>query len=103
MKVWLLATLAILPWSALAQIQVFQFDGTTETAVGSLCNVGPATPGDTLETRFRVRNIGSGPATFQTLGFTDAAGVHPSQDGFQIAAAPSLPYIIAPGNFAEFR
>jgi hypothetical protein len=91
--------LSLLPLSALAQIQVFQFDGTTETAVGALVNVGTATPGDTLETRFRVRNIGSGAATFQTLSI---AG-----DGFQISAKPTLPYTLAPysgpASEAEFR
>lgn len=96
MKTRLLA-LWILPLSALAQIQVFTFNGTTETPVGSLFNVGSATPGDTLETRFRVRNEGSGSATFQTLSLAGS--------GFQLVSAsvPSLPYIIAPGNYAEFR
>ena len=96
MKRFLLA-FSLLPIAAVAQIQVFQFNGTTETPVGSLFNVGSAAPGDTLETRFRVRNTGSGPATFQTLSLAGS--------GFQLVAAsvPSLPYIIAPGNFAEFR
>ncbi|HUJ49981.1 MAG TPA: hypothetical protein VLW25_07265, partial [Bryobacteraceae bacterium] len=67
MKTRLLLVLALLPLSALAQIQVFVFNGTSETSAGSFFNVGAATPGDTLETRFRVRNEGSGPATFQTL------------------------------------
>ncbi len=95
MKPRLLLTLSLFPLSALAQIQVFQFNGTTETAVGGLFNVGSATPGDTLDTRFRVRNIGAGPATFQTLSLAGS--------GFQIVAQPSLPYIIAPGSEAEFR
>ena len=97
MKFRLFTALAILPLSAIAQIQVFQFDGTTETPVASLYSVGSAVPGDTLETRFRVRNEGTGPATLQTLSL--------SGSGFQIvpASAPSLPYVIAPGNFAEFR
>ena len=94
MRPWLLAALSLLPLPATAQIQVFEYNGTTETPVGGLYNVGSATPGDTLETRFRVRNTGTGPATFLTLSL---AGT-----GFQIAAAPSLPYIIAPGSEAEF-
>ena len=69
---------ALLPISALAQIQVFLFDGTKETAVGAVVGVGGASPGDTMETRFRVRNIGTGPAVLQTLslagtGFTISA------------------------------
>jgi hypothetical protein len=86
---------SLLPWAALAQLQVFQFDGTNETPVGAVVNVGAVTPGDTVETRFRVRNIGQGPAVFQTLSL---AG-----EGFAISAAPSLPYTIAPGLEAEFR
>ena len=79
---------SLLPLSALAQLQVFEFDGTTDTAVGSLVNVGAVAPGDTLETRFHVRNVGAGPATLSTLAL---AG-----DGFLIVSAPSLPYILAP-------
>jgi hypothetical protein len=91
---------ALLPLSALAQIQVFLFDGAKETAVGAVVNVGTASPGDTVEVRFRVRNIGTGPATLTTLSL---AG-----EGFSISAAPSLPYIIAPytgspASEAEFR
>src|SRR5579872_1118541 len=97
MKTWLRLALFLLPLPAMAQIQVFTFNGTAETPVGSFINIGSATPGDTLETRFRVRNQGAGPATFQTLSL---AG-----EGFLLVSAsvPSLPYIIAPGNFAEFR
>jgi len=94
MKFRLLLIVALLPLSSIAQIQVFEYNGTTETAVGGLYNVGSAAPGDTIKTRFRVRNTGTGPATFQTLSL---AGT-----GFQIAAAPTLPYIIAPGSEAEF-
>lgn len=86
LRTFLLASL--LPLSALAQLQVFLFDGTKETPVGAVVDVGAASPGDTLEVRFRVRNIGTGPATLDTLAL---AG-----DGFSISAAPSLPYTLAP-------
>ena len=86
---------SLLPLSALAQIQIYQFDGATEKSVAASYDVGAATPGDTIETRFRVRNMGNGPAVFQTLSL--------SGQGFRISAAPSLPYTIAPGNEAEFR
>src|ERR1700745_857925 len=79
---------ALLPLSAFAQLQVFLFDGTHETAVGSLVDVGTATPGDTLTTRFRVRNLGPGPAVLSTLALAGS--------GFTFAAVPSLPYTIAP-------
>jgi len=78
----------LLPLAALAQLQVFEFNGTTDTAVGALVNVGTAAPGDTLETRFHVRNVGAGPATFTTLAL--------SGQGFTIVSAPTLPYILAP-------
>ena len=82
--------IALLPVVALAQLAVYQLDGTTETPInpGALVNVGTAAPGDTLETRFRVRNNGAGPATLQTLAL--------SGQGFTIVSAPSLPYILAP-------
>jgi hypothetical protein len=78
----------LLPLSALAQLEVFQFDGTNDTPVSSLVNVGTAAPGDTLETRFHVRNIGAGPASLTNLAL--------SGQGFTIVSAPSLPYILAP-------
>jgi hypothetical protein len=78
----------LLPLSALAQLQVFQFDGTNDTPVSSLVNVGTASPGDTLETRFHVRNIGAGPASLTNLGLSGQA--------FTIVSSPSLPYVLAP-------
>ncbi len=86
--------LSLLPLSALAQIQLVQFDGTNENAVGTTFNVGTTGPGTTIETRFRVFNMGTGPATLQALSLAGA--------GFQISNAPSLPYIIAPGSETEF-
>jgi centrosomal CEP192-like protein len=88
--------LTILPFSAFAQLQLFQFDGTNDTAVsaGATVNVGSAAPSDTVVTRFHVQNPGPGPATFQTLSIAGS--------GFQITTAPSLPYIIASGSEAEF-
>ncbi len=97
MKARLFLALSVWALPGLGQIQVFMYDGATEKPVGSLYNVGSAAPGDTLEKRFRVRNEGNGPATLQTLSLAGS--------GFQLVPAfvPSLPYIIAPGNFAEFR
>jgi hypothetical protein len=79
---------ALLPFSALAQLQVYEFNGTTDTAVGALVNVGTAAPGDTIVTRFHVRNTSSGPVVLQTVSL---AG-----DGFTIQSLPSLPYTLSP-------
>src|SRR5581483_4062507 len=78
----------VLPLSALAQLQLFEFDGARDTAVGSLVNVGSTSPGDTIKTRFHVRNIGSGSASLTTLSL---AG-----QGFSFTATPTLPYTLAP-------
>ena len=79
---------SLLPLSALAQLQVFQFDGTNYTPVAAVANVGSASPGDTLRARFRLRNMGNGPAILQTLSL--------SGEGFSIQSAPSIPYTLAP-------
>jgi hypothetical protein len=79
---------AIVPLSAVAQLQVFQLQGTNEIAVGAVFNVGTASPGDMVTTRFLVRNIGTGAATLQTLGLAGS--------GFSFSTVPSLPYILAP-------
>jgi hypothetical protein len=91
----LLLCCALVPLAAIAQIQVFLFDGTNETPAGVLVNVGSASPGDTLQTRFHVRNVGEGPAMLQTLSIAGS--------GFAISLTPLLPYTIAPGSFVEFR
>jgi hypothetical protein len=71
-----------------AELQVFQFNGTTDTAVGAVLNVGTASPGDTILTRFHVRNTGSGPVVLQTISL--------SGEGFTIVSLPSLPYTLSP-------
>jgi hypothetical protein len=91
----LLLCCPFLPLAALAQIQVLQFDGTNESPVGALVDVGSASPGDTLVARFHVRDVGAGPAVFQTLSIAGS--------GFTISLSPTLPYTIAPGSFVEFR
>lgn len=79
---------SLLPLSALAQLQVFQFDGTNYTAVGPVFNVGMAAPGDTIITRFRVRNMSAGPVVLQHLAL--------SGEDFDIQSAPSIPYTLSP-------
>jgi len=85
---------ALVPLSALAQLQVFLFEGTNETPVGAVVNVGTASPGDSVETRFKVRNIGTGPATLDTLTLGGS--------GFTFLNVPSLTYILAPNAEVEF-
>jgi Abnormal spindle-like microcephaly-assoc'd, ASPM-SPD-2-Hydin len=89
-RVVLLAGLlvALPPLSALAQLQVYEVNGTTDTPVGPLFNVGTAAPGDTIETHFRVLNMGDGPASLTELKL--------SGDGFTIASQPSLPCSLSP-------
>jgi hypothetical protein len=79
---------ALAPLSALAQLEVLTYDGTNQTLAGSVVNVGTASPGDTLTTRFLVRNTGAGPASLENLSL---AGT-----GFSFTNVPSLPYILAP-------
>ena len=79
---------SLLPLSALAQLQVFQFDGSNYTPVAAVVNVGTASPGDTIVSRFRIRNASSGPVVLQTVSL---AG-----ESFSIKSAPSLPYTLSP-------
>jgi hypothetical protein len=78
-----------------AQLQLLQFDGSTETPVSQLYQLAAAAPGDAVETRFHVRNFGAGAVNINNLSVTGA--------GFRISSQPSLPYILAPGAFFEFR
>lgn len=86
---------ALLPLASFGQLQLFLFDGTTETPLGLNYDAGTVAPGDTLELRYRVRNMSTGAINLQAISI---AG-----NGFKIAAAPSLPFILAPGNAADFR
>ena len=86
---------ALLPLASFGQLQLFLFDGTTETPLGVTYDAGTVAPGDTLELRIRVRNMSTGAINLQAISI---AG-----NGFKIAAAPSLPFTLAPGNAADFR
>jgi hypothetical protein len=92
--VFFLATL-MFPLAGFAQLQLYLFDGTNETPVGLTYDLGTAAPGDTIETRFRVRNLSTAAVTIQNISIPGPQ--------FSIAAAPSLPYILAPGAPADFR
>lgn len=85
----------VLALPAFAQLQLLQFDGTTETPLAQTFNVGSGAVGDSIETRFHVRNFGTGPVTVTNLSV--------SGTGFKFSAQPSLPYVVAQGNFVEFK
>lgn len=91
----ILLTSALLASAAFAQMQLFTYDGTAETPAAAVTDIGAVSAGDAREIRFRVRNTGAAAVTLQTL---KVAG-----QGFSLGASPSLPYIIAPSNFVEFR
>ena len=91
----LLPLLVFLCAPAFAQLQLLQFDGTTETPVSQIYQIVNAAPGDNIETRFRVRNFGAGSININNLSATGVS--------FRISSQPSLPYILAPGAFVEFR
>ena len=86
---------ALMPAAAFAQLQLFTFDGTSEKAAASLTDFGSISAGDTREIRFHARNNGNAAVALTTVSL---AG-----QGFSISAVPSLPYVIAPTNFAEVR
>lgn len=90
-----LAPLLLLSGSVFGQTQLVTFDGTTETPVGAVYNTGTTAVGDASETRFRLRNTGVAAVTIQKIAIAGA--------GFTLSSVPSLPYIVAPANFLEFR
>jgi hypothetical protein len=94
MIVRLLVVAALLPTAAFAQLELFLFDGTNETPVSNSYILTTAAPGDTIQTRFRIRNEGTGPVVVQTITCAGAS--------FQISATPSLPYTLASGAPVDF-
>lgn len=86
----LLLTLA--PLAALAQLQVYALNGSTQTAVGSSYPVGSAALGDTIATQFRVKNTGTQSVTLS---------VSLSGEGFRIECLPA-PYVPPDGEESAF-
>src|SRR5258708_7079514 len=85
---------ALLPIGAFGQLQLLQFNGTTETPVGATYDAGTAAPGDTLDSRFRIKHLGAASATVQTIA---VAGT-----GFKLSP-PLLPYTLATQAEVEFH
>ena len=90
-----LALAALFPLASFCQLQLFLFDGSNETAIGSSLSVGTAAVGDTLETRFRIRNVGSSSVNLTTIKLAGS--------GFVLSATPTVPYILAPGSPVDFK
>jgi hypothetical protein len=86
---------ALASTSVLAQLQLYTFDGNNERPVAALNDIGSIAVGDSREIRFHARNAGSTPVALVT--------VRVAGQGFAVSSAPPLPYIIAGGNYAEFR
>jgi hypothetical protein len=86
---------ALLPIGAFAQLQLFEFNGTIETAVGATYDGKDTASGDTLDIRFRIKNLGTGPATVQTIAVNGT--------GFKLSSPPLLPSTIASQLFVEFH
>lgn len=88
---------ALLPLSAFAQLQVYEFDGHADTLLTPLTGIGPVAPGGMLETRFHIRNMGTAPVSLNTLTLFGAA--------FTFASEPSLPYVLSPytGSASELE
>ncbi len=95
MTIRLLALLACLPLVGAAQLRVFVVDGEAERELAAQLDMGRADPGDSIETRFRVRNSGVSAETVRILTLGGA--------GFSFSNRPSIPYVIAPGFFMDFR
>ena len=87
-----LPLLLLLPAACIAQLRIYmapQSAPGTETLVPAIHDLGSVAAGDTLETRFRVRNHGVTAASITSL---NVAG-----SGFSVAGQPSLPYTLPPG------
>ncbi|MEO8025765.1 MAG: choice-of-anchor D domain-containing protein, partial [Bryobacteraceae bacterium] len=97
MRFFLFAAVAglALPAVSFGQIQLFAFDGTTETPLSALYDAGSVAVGDSAELRIRVRNVGSTANSIQSIGLAGS--------GFTITARPTLPYVLAPGAAADIR
>ena len=66
-----------------------------ESPITGLLDVGTAAPGDILDTRVRLRNLGAATVILSRL---DLGGV-----GFTVEGKPALPFEMAPGVNADFR
>ncbi len=83
--------------TASAQLQINFYDGKSEQALTAVTDLGTTSMGDSSEYRFHARN--NTIASIALLPPIKIAG-----QSFTISDQPvPLPYIVAPGSFAEFR
>lgn len=81
---------------ASAQISLFTIPAPgVESPVEGLLDVGAAPVGDLLDTRLRIRNVGTVSVNLTTLRVQGVA--------FSLFGNPTLPYIMAPGTNVDFR
>ncbi len=94
MTLRLLILAAMLAPAAFGQLQLLLVDSNLERAVPGLLDIGSIAAGDTIDTRFRVRNTGAAPASVQRVS---VAGV-----AFSLPNPPFLPYQVASGAAMDF-
>jgi hypothetical protein len=89
MSLRVLALAALFPLASFCQIQLFLVnpDGS-ETPVGGGLSVGTAAVGDTLQSVFRIRNVGTQSVIITTITLS-------SSGDFTLAATPDLPDTLA--------
>lgn len=88
------ALILLLSGALLAPAQMALFTAEPERAVGGYFDMGGVAAGDTVETRFRLKNTGS---VARPVSELSVAGT-----GFSITAAPSLPRVVPPGEWFDF-
>ncbi len=84
------AALSQIAWAQLVIVRP-----ADDAPVSGFLDVGGAAPGDILDTRLRIRNIGGSEATLSILRIGGA--------GFTLEGAPALPSRMGPGVNADFR
>ena len=84
--------LAAAPLSAELAFSVVESSG--ETAAQAQVQLPSTAAGDTLDTLFRVRNMGSSTAPLKLLSIAGS--------GFSLTNLPALPATLLPGAFADF-
>ncbi len=90
----LLLLIALTPWLASAQLVLSVFDKGVEKAVSGLFDIGSVEVGESIDSRFRIRNAGQASVTLQS--------VIASGTGFRATNLPAIPYIVAPGTNVDF-
>jgi hypothetical protein len=84
----------LLAQAAFGQFALFQVDGESERAVGTVVNLGTAYPAEPATARFRIRNTADQPAAVTTLEVNGA--------GFSLSAVPKMPIGLGPQESFEF-